>query len=148
MFFNKSDDDAQPDESTGIVPLLPLRDIIVFPHMVVPLYVGREKSIAALDEAHEGDKLILLAAQRKAKTNDPTEEDIYEVGTLSSVVQLLRLPDGTVKVLVECKKRVRIREYVANDKYFETHEGIYSIEERTEYWNAVEKAMDENITID
>jgi ATP-dependent Lon protease len=100
------------------VPLLPLRDIIVFPHMVVPLFVGRQKSIKALEEAMNRQKYILLAAQKDAKTNDPGEEDIYRVGTLGTVVQLLRLPDGTVKVLVEGKKRARIQHYVDHPDYF------------------------------
>ncbi len=96
---------------TRIIPLLPLRDIIVFPHMVVPLFVGREKSIAALEEAMEADKELLLSAQRKAKTNEPGEEDIFEVGTIGHVIQLLRLPDGTVKVLVEGRRRAKILRY-------------------------------------
>nr|HPM41385.1 LON peptidase substrate-binding domain-containing protein [bacterium] len=77
-----------------VVPLLPLRDIVVFPHMVVPLFVGREKSIAALEEAMNKEKDILLAAQINPKTNDPKPEDIYEIGTLAAIIQLLRLPDG------------------------------------------------------
>jgi ATP-dependent Lon protease len=101
-----------------VVPLLPLRDIIVFPHMVVPLFVGRQKSIRALEEAMNKQKFILLAAQKDAKTNDPAEDDIYLVGTLGTVVQLLRLPDGTVKVLVEGKKRARVTRYVSNAEYF------------------------------
>ena len=100
------------------VPLLPLRDIIVFPHMVVPLFVGRQKSIRALEEAMNKQKQILLAAQREAKTNDPAEEDIYRVGTLGVVVQLLRLPDGTVKVLVEGKRRARILKFIEEPEYF------------------------------
>ena len=98
--------------------LLPLRDILVFPHQVVPLFVGREKSIAALEEAMTGDKEILLAAQRKAKTNEPGPEDIFEIGTIAAIIQLLRLPDGTVKVLVEGKRRVRVVEYLAADRFF------------------------------
>ena len=89
------------------VPLLPLRDIIVFPHMVSQLFVGRERSINALDAAMARDKDIFLAAQKNAKTNEPTPEDIFAVGTLGTVMQLLRLPDGTVKVLVEGKRRAR-----------------------------------------
>ncbi len=100
------------------VPLLPLRDIIVFPHMVVPLFVGRQKSIAALEAAMEADQVILLAAQKDARTNDPTEADIHNVGTLGSVVQLLRLPDGTVKVLVEGKQRAIITDYKDNEEHF------------------------------
>lgn len=101
-----------------LVPLLPLRDIVVFPHMVVPLFVGRERSIAALEESVSKEKDVLLTAQVNAKTNDPRQEDIYSVGTLASIIQLLRLPDGTVKVLVEGKKRARVRQYVPNDNFF------------------------------
>ena len=101
-----------------VVPLIPLRDIIIFPYMVVPLFVGREKSIKALESAMEGDKSIFLAAQKKAKTEDPGPDDIYEVGTLGTILQLLRLPDGTVKVLVEGKRRARISEYVSVDDCF------------------------------
>ena len=101
-----------------LVPLLPLRDIIVFPHMVVPLFVGREKSINALEEAMGSEKDILLAAQKRAKTNDPTSDDIFRVGTLGTIIQLLRLPDGTVKVLVEGKRRARIRRFVPNEEFF------------------------------
>src|SRR5690242_7004750 len=98
---------------TKNVPTLPLRDIIIFPHMVVPLFVGREKSISALDQAMNEEKDILLVAQINAKTNDPKPEDIYSVGCLGTIVQLLRLPDGTVKVLVEGTKRARIKNYVS-----------------------------------
>src|SRR5690242_1264017 len=83
------------------VPLLPLRDILVFPSTVVPLFVGRDKSIQALEQAMATNKEIFLAAQIKAKTNDPEASDIYQIGTISHILQLLRLPDGTVKVLVE-----------------------------------------------
>ena len=100
------------------LPLLPLRDIIVFPHMVVPLFVGREKSINALEEAMAGDKELVLAAQRKAKTNDPREEDIFAVGTIGHIIQLLRLPDGTVKVLVEGKARTKIVGFEQSTPYF------------------------------
>jgi ATP-dependent Lon protease len=115
---DKKDPSGDDPQDALRVPLLPLRDIIVFPHMVVPLFVGRQKSIRALEEAMNKQKYILLAAQKDAKTNDPGEDDIYEVGTLGNVVQLLRLPDGTVKVLVEGKKRARILGYVANPDYF------------------------------
>jgi len=101
-----------------LVPLLPLRDIIVFPYMVVPLFVGRDKSIAALEEAMQGDKEILLSAQKKAKTNDPTPDDIFRVGTLGTIIQLLRLPDGTIKVLVEGKQRAKIKRFVPHEQYF------------------------------
>ncbi len=119
LFRNEKKDEDGPSGGPGIVvPLLPLRDIIVFPHMVVPLFVGRQKSIKALEEAMNKQKFILLAAQREAKTNEPGEDDIYEVGTLGSVVQLLRLPDGTVKVLVEGKKRARVLRYLDESEYF------------------------------
>lgn len=113
------DSEGAGDRPTRSLPLLPLRDIIVFPSMVVPLFVGREKSINALEEAMNANKEIALAAQIKSKTNNPTQDDIYGVGTLGRIVQLLRLPDGTVKVLVEGKQRVRLDSYVKNDKYFE-----------------------------
>ena len=118
MLFRNEKKDLQGPGNPQRVPLLPLRDIIVFPHMVVPLFVGRQKSIRALEEAVNSQRPILLAAQRDAKTNEPVEDDIYRVGTLGSVVQLLRLPDGTVKVLVEGKKRARILRYVDHDEYF------------------------------
>jgi ATP-dependent Lon protease len=111
-------DEGTPGGGTVRVPLLPLRDIIVFPHMVVPLFVGRQKSIKALEEAMNKEKFVLLAAQREAKTNDPSEDDIYRVGTLGNVVQLLRLPDGTVKVLVEGKKRARVLRFLDQGEFF------------------------------
>ena len=112
-----SRDDGKPGPPLRSLPLLPLRDIIVFPHMVVPLFVGRQKSIAALEEAMSGDKAILLCAQKKAKTNDPGEEDIFAVGTIGTIIQLLRLPDGTVKVLVEGKLRARVRAFQPSEKF-------------------------------
>src|ERR1700741_2875727 len=118
LFRNDKGDKKEGPVGGARVPLLPLRDIIVFPHMVVPLFVGRQKSIKALEESMAKQKFILLAAQKDAKTNDPGEEDIYRVGTLGTVVQLLRLPDGTVKVLVEGKKRARIVQYLDHPEYF------------------------------
>ena len=116
MFF-KNDGNGQGAKK--IVPALPLRDIIVFPHMVSQLFVGRERSIAALDEAMAQSKEIFLAAQRSAKTNDPTPDDIYAVGTLGTIVQLLRLADGTVKVLVEGRQRARVRRYLDTADFFQ-----------------------------
>ncbi|MFT5430402.1 MAG: ATP-dependent Lon protease [Myxococcota bacterium] len=113
MFFNDRKDNVR------VVPLLPLRDIIVFPYMVVPLFVGRPKSIAALEAAMASDKEVLLAAQKKAKTDSPNPDDIFRMGTLGTIVQLLRLPDGTVKVLVEGKGRTRIKRFSATDPYFQ-----------------------------
>ena len=103
---------------TNIIPLLPLRDVVVFPHMIVPLFVGREKSIAALESAMKYEKGIFMVAQKNAKKDDPAEEDIYRVGTIGIIIQLLRLPDGTVKVLVEGKTRGSIKEYLKNDDFF------------------------------
>jgi ATP-dependent Lon protease len=104
--------------TTYKLPLLPLRDLIIFPHMMMPLFVGREKSINALEEAMSKQLDIVLAAQRDAKTNNPEPGDIYEVGTVGTIIQLLRLPDGTVKVLVEGKRRVRIGKFVSNESFF------------------------------
>jgi ATP-dependent Lon protease len=115
MFF-KFDDEKKQD--IVVIPLLPLRDVVIFPHMVAPLFVGREKSIRALEEAMKKDKEILLVAQKDAKTNDPNEEDIYRIGTIGTIVQMLRLPDGTVKVLVEGKRRSRILRYIPNPSFF------------------------------
>lgn len=100
------------------LPLLPLRDLIIFPHMMMPLFVGREKSINALEEAMSKQTDIVLAAQKDAKTNNPEPKDIYEVGTIGTIIQLLRLPDGTVKVLVEGKRRVRIKSFQSNENFF------------------------------
>jgi len=100
------------------LPLLPLRDLIIFPHMMMPLFVGREKSINALEDAMSKQTDIVLAAQKDAKTNNPEEKDIYTIGTVGSIIQLLRLPDGTVKVLVEGKRRARIKGFVPNDGFF------------------------------
>ena len=100
-------------------PLLPLRDIVVFPHMIVPLFVGREKSVRALEEVMKTDKHILLVAQKKAGQDEPREEDIFRVGTVGTVLQLLKLPDGTVKVLVEGGQRARIDDFVDNTEFFE-----------------------------
>jgi len=100
------------------IPVLPLRDVVVFPHMIVPLFVGREKSIAALEASMKFEKGIFLVAQKNAKKDDPTEDDIYRVGTVGVIIQLLRLPDRTVKVLVEGRQRGVIKEYIPNDEYF------------------------------
>ncbi len=115
-------EDKKTKEKAGakeLFPVLPLRDIVVFPYMVVPLFVGREKSIAALEEVMRADKQILLAAQKNAGDDDPAPDAIYEIGTLASVLQLLKLPDGTVKVLVEGNARAKITRYTSNASYFE-----------------------------
>ncbi|HWE46409.1 MAG TPA: endopeptidase La [Caulobacteraceae bacterium] len=102
-----------------VLPVLPLRDIVVFPHMVVPLFVGREKSVRALDEVMRGDKQILLATQKNSADDDPAPEAIYDVGAIATVLQLLKLPDGTVKVLVEGKSRAAIHRFTSTGDFYE-----------------------------
>ncbi|WP_419421181.1 endopeptidase La [Legionella sp. D16C41] len=101
------------------LPVLPLRDVVVYPHMVIPLFVGREKSIKALEASMVENKQIFLVAQRKSSNDDPSADDVYEVGTVSSVLQLLKLPDGTVKVLVEGERRARVTQYIQDKGYLE-----------------------------
>ena len=109
---------VKTSNNSNQLPLLPLRDLIIFPHMMMPLFVGREKSINALEDAMSKQTDIVLAAQKDAKTNNPEPKDIYSIGTIGTIIQLLRLPDGTVKVLVEGKRRVRIKNFVANEAFF------------------------------
>lgn len=104
-----------PEESEGLLPVLPLRDIVVFPHMIVPLFVGREKSVTALEEIMQSGKKILLVAQKDATHDDPGIDDLYSVGTLGNILQLLKLPDSTIKVLVEGGSRVAISELMEGD---------------------------------
>ncbi|MBT2989697.1 MAG: endopeptidase La [Candidatus Thiodiazotropha sp. (ex Ctena orbiculata)] len=103
---------------SNVVPVLPLRDVVVYPHMVIPLFVGRDKSIQALDSAMQSNKQILLAAQKSADVDDPDVGDMYAIGTLANILQLLKLPDGTVKVLVEGGERARITEFIDTDEFF------------------------------
>src|SRR6201996_8531543 len=107
-------------------PVLPLRDIVVFPHMIVPLFVGREKSIKALEEVMRSDTFILLATQKNASDDDPATDSIFSIGTLASVLQLLKLPDGTVKVLVEGAARAQVQKYTDRDEYFEAEATVIS----------------------
>ncbi|HOB60877.1 MAG TPA: endopeptidase La [Candidatus Competibacteraceae bacterium] len=116
MKQNESKFNALP--SHVLIPVLPLRDVVVYPHMVIPLFVGREKSIHALDLAMQSNKRIVLVAQKSAEVDDPGTGDIYSIGTLSNVLQLLRLPDGTVKVLVEGSQRVRIHHFTETESCF------------------------------
>ena len=117
--FSRNKERIKEDgNSEIIIPMLPLRDVVVFPHMIVPLFVGREKSINALESAMKEEKGIFLAAQKSAQKDEPMEEDIYNFGTIGNIIQLLRLPDGTVKVLVEGKKRGLIKEYIDNLDFF------------------------------
>ncbi len=111
--------DDEADSARLLLPLLPLRDIVIFPHMVAPLFVGREKSVNALSDAMNKDKEVFLATQRKAGVDNPGESDISHVGTIGKVLQLLRLPDGTVKALVEGKTRARINRFVHNNDFFQ-----------------------------
>ncbi|MFK3649119.1 endopeptidase La [Lysobacter enzymogenes] len=115
---------TQSSAESMTLPVLPLRDVVVFPHMVIPLFVGRDKSIRALDLAMESDKRILLVAQKSAETDDPGAEDLYEIGTLAQVLQLLKLPDGTIKVLVEGVSRVRVDEVVERDGALAGHAAV------------------------
>src|SRR5918998_3968466 len=105
----------------ALYPVLPLRDIVVFPHMIVPLFVGREKSVKALEDVMKDDKQILLVSQKNAAQDDPSPADIYGVGTIGTVLQLLKLPDGTVKVLVEGGQRARISRYADNPDFFQAY---------------------------
>ena len=110
------------------LPLLPLRDVVVYPHMVIPLFVGREKSIAALEAAMEGDKKILLIAQQQPADNDPKLDALYTVGTVATILQLLKLPDGTVKVLAEGEQRGEIIEGLAGDDYLRAQVQLHNEE--------------------
>ncbi|AQX19530.1 endopeptidase La [Bartonella sp. WD16.2] len=112
--------------------VLPLRDIVVFPHMIVPLFVGREKSIRALEETMIVDKQILLATQKNASDDDPKSEDIYDIGTFANVLQLLKLPDGTVKVLVEGTTRAKINQFTENENYHQAYATVIEESEENE----------------
>jgi ATP-dependent Lon protease len=112
-------EEAKVPARAELLPVLPLRDIVVFPHMIVPLFVGREKSVRALEAVMKDDKQILLVAQKNAAQDDPSVDDIYRVGTVSTILQLLKLPDGTVKVLVEGSRRARIAGFKETESFFE-----------------------------
>ena len=107
-------------------PVLPLRDIVVFPHMIVRLFVGREKSVRALEEVMKDDKEILLVSQKDASEDDPSTGTIYTIGVLATVLQILKLPDGAVKILVEGKSRVEIEDFVPNKNFFQAKAKILS----------------------
>ena len=111
--------------SGKLYPVLPLRDIVVFPHMIVPLFVGREKSVRALEDVMKDDKQILLVTQKNASDDDPSADDIYTLGTIGTVLQLLKLPDGTVKVLVEGLQRAKIDGYKDNPEFFEAYAELF-----------------------
>jgi len=125
-----------------VLPVLPLRDIVVFPHMIVPLFVGREKSVRALEDVMDDDKQILLVTQKNASQDDPAPEDIYMIGTIATVLQLLKLPDGTVKVLVEGGKRVRLTKFIDHESFFQAEADMMpEIEEGPEELEALSRAV-------
>ena len=143
--FFKDDDSDSPNE---VLPLLPLRDIVVFPHMVAPLFVGRSKSVNALTDAMNNDKRVFLATQTKAGIDNPGEKDISHVGTIASVLQLLKLPDGTVKALIEGKSRASIARFIRNKDFFQVElelipETQVSIAEGEALVRAINKSFDE-----
>ena len=123
---------SQSEKKPQELPLLPLRDLIIFPHMMMPLFVGREKSINALEEAMSKQSDIVLVAQKDAKINSPTFEDIYHVGTIGTIIQLLRLPDGTVKVLIEGKRRVQLTKFIDEESFYKVHVTPLGAEDETD----------------
>ena len=126
--------DSKPE--LHVYPVLPLRDVVVYPYMVIPLFVGREKSIKALDTAMGGDKQILLVAQKSAGEDDPGTDQIYNIGSMSNILQLLKLPDGTIKVLVEGAQRARVADYIETDSMFFASTEL--LEEETQDERAIE----------
>jgi ATP-dependent protease La len=116
--FNKNEESREGENQKQVIPVLPLRDIVVFPGMVAPLFVGREKSIQALEYSMSLEKDILLLTQRNAKVDEPAERDLYQIGTASSILQMLRLPDGTVKVLIEGRYRAKVQRYLPNRAFY------------------------------
>ena len=125
-------------QNRQLIPVLPLRDVVVYPHMVIPLFVGREKSILALEAAMADNKKILLLAQKNAEVDDPAQQDLYQIGTLSTILQMLKLPDGTIKVLVEGSKRAKLEQLLTHeDDYFSAN-----IELIHEWTDADEKELE------
>jgi len=125
----------------ALYPVLPLRDIVVFPHMIVPLFVGREKSVRALEDVMKDDKQILLVTQKNAAQDDPSPSDIYGVGTVGTVLQLLKLPDGTVKVLVEGGRRAKITRFAENESFFQAYaEEVEDVEGDAQELEALSRA--------
>jgi len=120
------------DDQISVIPVLPLRDVVVYPHMVIPLFVGRDKSIKALESAMEADKQIMLVAQKSAAQDDPEADDMYRIGTVSTILQLLKLPDGTVKVLVEGGERARLLHFMASEEFFKAQISVLKSEQPAE----------------
>ncbi|MDQ6974580.1 MAG: LON peptidase substrate-binding domain-containing protein, partial [Mariprofundaceae bacterium] len=141
--INESSDNVE-NLASGTLPVLPLRDIIVFPHMIVPLFVGREKSVHALDEVMQSGKKIVLLAQKDADKDDPSIDDLHRVGTLGNILQMLKLPDGTIKVLVEGGPRVSILDMQDNQQVIYAHyEYLEEIEEDFHECEAVAKTIEQ-----
>src|SRR5271165_1913351 len=113
--------EAKPESGHALAPVLPLRDIVVFPHMIVPLFVGREKSVRALEEVMSDEKQIMLLTQKNAADDDPTSDALHSIGTLATVLQLLKLPDQTVRVLVEGKGRARVTGFTDRTDFFQAN---------------------------
>ena len=126
------------------IPVLPLRDIVVFPHMVVPLFVGRDKSVKALEKVMAGDKRIMLITQKRAAVDDPKKDDLFDFGTVANVLQLLKLPDGTVKVLVEGMQRASINMFTDMNTHLESN--IDLIEENVDSTDKKLRALSKSIT--
>jgi len=126
------DGEVTTTENIPNIPVLTLRDVVVYPHMVIPLFVGREKSIRSLDEAMENDKQVLLVAQKSAEVDDPNSDDIFEIGTLATILQLLKLPDGTLKVLVEGVERVKINSMDTEGEFFTADIYVLTAEDDTD----------------
>ncbi|MCF6338910.1 MAG: endopeptidase La [Gammaproteobacteria bacterium] len=125
---NKDKSSDVINDQPQLMPVLPLRDVVVYPYMVIPLFVGRDKSINALEAAMDDDKQILLAAQKNASQDEPEPEDLYRTGTVANILQLLKLPDGTIKVLVEGSERARVLNYLSTDDYFQAQVSLGDVE--------------------
>ncbi len=140
--MSESNLELHDSDETLSYPLLPLRDVVVFPHMVIPLFVGRPKSIKALEVAMESGKHILLVAQKSAAKDDPTPEDLYETGCVATVLQMLKLPDGTVKVLVEGLHRALLNTLTNNGEFFSGEaRAVGSTEDGTAEVEALRRAL-------
>ena len=127
------------ETNSNILPLIPLRDIVVFPGMVAPLFVGRDKSVKALENAMNTDKEIILVTQRDSIIDNPEFKDVYNIGSLGKILQLLRLPDGTVKVLIEGGKRVNIKDFLNAEDYLKVNYSL--VKEDNEVDSIEEKAL-------
>jgi len=143
-----SSDENEDVGQEGVLPVLPLRDIVVFPHMIVPLFVGREKSVSALDEVMQSGKKVLLLAQKDADKDDPETKDLYQVGTLGNILQMLKLPDGTIKVLVEGGARVRVGQLTDDGQMVRAHyEVLAETVEDTRELEAVAKTVEQQFEV-